>query len=72
MIVFIDLGKQIQSEIPQFAFFNTLTDNFMCFSWTQVFSSKKEFISYLKTDSRYPTKIHGRFISKIPDSFDLE
>ena len=44
MIVFIDLGEQIQSEIPQFAFFNTLRIASCVFHGHKYFLLKKNLL----------------------------
>ena len=44
MIRFVDLGQQIDGDGPRhFAFFNTVTDQFMTFDGEEVFETVEEF-----------------------------
>ena len=56
MIRFIDLKGQIHfDDDPQFAWFNTVTDEFMEFDYQQTFDTWEEFEEcYRRSPSGYP------------------
>lgn len=53
MIRLVKIGDQINEGSDEFAFFDTITDQFLSFEGIQVFETKEMFEQYAKSDDRY-------------------
>ena len=53
MIRFIYIGEQITGGSEDFAFYDTVADQFLSFQGEHVFDGRKEFELYAKNDERF-------------------
>ena len=61
MYRYVHIGDQIDEDCDQFAFFDTKSNQFLCFAGQEVFDDPDDFALYASDDYRY-----DRCVSLIP------
>lgn len=68
MIRYINLDNQVTDGEKEFAFFDTVTGNFLEFAGAQTWSDRKDFEDCFRNDPNSGRYRLGRFVSLIPGS----